>query len=753
MKRRTLRDHLIVLGLLTLLATALLFPYLSGRRPFILLGDQVHQYNAFYTTWKRMLSDFLNRRILPFYSFSSFLGNDWFSSKAYYVTGDILMPLVALFPDVETGLLWIEGWLLIILAGYFFWLFLYAFDPDGDPKVYLCASLLYAFSGTSALSIGQYMFMRAYVLVPLVFLAVEHFRTRGKAAPFLLVSAVQFLNLYYYAFMVSEFLLLYVPFTYYYHGTKLRSRAFLKLLGRLVVTYLSGLLLAGILMVPAALNIVQNPRVGSHDTVSLFFDPRIYLSFLMSFAIQPADVGSSFNYPFHYTSTSHLGVIIYCGALVVPALFGLYRRAKEDRRIRAMFIAELIFLPVLLLPSVNSILHGFSEPSFRFTFLLMFFNCLIFAMVFSRFEENYAMLRSGWRLYLVLYAAAAAVCFLSGIVTWSDHPFHVILMATGLGWLVVYGLLIKSRRKKTALVLSVIEVWTGCVLYSYVHNMNYDFTTPSLDAGIFRYLQDTDSQKFYRIYVDNSQLQPASPMHLNESLIDDYRGVSAYDTTTAGSLSQFLTWIQQTSNLKVIEDPEVLRMLAAEYWCVRSADDLPGGYSFTYVLNNNEYQIYRLDSCRPLAFTYSRLRPLSSVQTGSDGKAIIDWNNELILSDDDYQRLKNEIEDGASVDAQVTSFAEDNDLSLFISVDREQILFLSIPYDRGWSIRDNGEAVEALKVQGGMMGIVLKPGDHTITMHFMPEGLKAATVSSLAGFVLLVVTVWLDHKRTGKESV
>ena len=108
---------------------------------------------------------------------------------------------------------------------------------------------------------------------------------------------------------------------------------------------------------------------------------------------------------------------------------------------------------------------------------------------------------------------------------------------------------------------------------------------------------------------------------------------------------------------------------------------------------------------------------------------------------------------GASVDAQVTSFAEDNDLSLFISVDREQILFLSIPYDRGWSIRDNGEAVEALKVQGGMMGIVLKPGDHTITMHFMPEGLKAATVSSLAGFVLLVVTVWLDHKRTGKESV
>ena len=76
MKRHTLRDHLIVLGLLTLLATALLFPYLSGRRPFILLGDQVHQYNAFYTTWKRMLSDFLNRRILPFYSFSSFLGND-----------------------------------------------------------------------------------------------------------------------------------------------------------------------------------------------------------------------------------------------------------------------------------------------------------------------------------------------------------------------------------------------------------------------------------------------------------------------------------------------------------------------------------------------------------------------------------------------------------------------------------------------------------------------------------------------------
>ena len=83
------------------------------------------------------------------------------------------------------------------------------------------------------------------------------------------------------------------------------------------------------------------------------------------------------------------------------------------------------------------------------------------------------------------------------------------------------------------------------------------------------------------------------------------------------------------------------------------------------------------------------------------------------------------------------------------------------PEDEGRAVRTvvprrfslGSHAFRRLKVQGGMMGIVLKPGDHTITMHFMPEGLKAATVSSLAGFVLLVVTVWLDHKRTGKESV
>ena len=45
---------------------------------------------------------------------------------------------------------------------------------------------------------------------------------------------------------------------------------------------------------------------------------------------------------------------------IIPLLLGIFANISTKHP-RAMFIAELIFLPVLLLPSVNSILHGFDE--------------------------------------------------------------------------------------------------------------------------------------------------------------------------------------------------------------------------------------------------------------------------------------------------------------------------------------------------------------------------------------------------------
>lgn len=419
-KRKNWLPHLQMILLLGILAFALLFPFLTGRRPFITCADQIQQYNPFYEAWERMLKKFFrNRYYLPFYTFESFLGNNFFASKAYYVTGDLLMPFLMLFPDIKTGLMWLEGWLLIVAAGYFFWLFLGSFAEIEKP-VRITAAVLYAFSGSSALYIGQYMFFRAYALTPLVFLAVEQYRTRQKLAPFILSVFLVFLNLYYFGVFIAEFLLIYVPLTYAYHGEKVPSRKFFRFFFTLVLGGILGVMLGGALLVPAALDVLNNPRVGDGSSASLLFDAKVYLALLQNYATMPVDLFSIYDYPFQTGTSGHLTFFsFYSGCAAAPAVFGLYSHRKTNAKVRAIFHAEVALLPVMLLPVVSMFLHGMSEPSFRWTFLLVFFNLLIFALVYGNLPEG--ILQAGWKLYLLLYSAVFVLSLLSGLMHFSSR--------------------------------------------------------------------------------------------------------------------------------------------------------------------------------------------------------------------------------------------------------------------------------------------------------------------------------------------
>ena len=551
--------------------------------------------------------------------------------------------------------------------------------------------------------------------------------------------------------MVSLFLLLYVPFTYSFHGVPVKNAAFRKSFFTMVSGYLAGVLLAGILLVPAALDILHNPRVGARGSVSFLFDLKVYIALLTGGSTMPVDLTSLWPYPFQVGELGHQTFFsFYCGSAVIPVVYSLFFGDRQDFRIRAMRNLELALLPVLVFPWLSSLMHGLSEPSFRWTFLLVLVHLLFFTYLFSHVKQYGKQLSSGWKLYMAVLAGASAIGLAAGILDVHKHSFHLFLIAIGAGLLLLYRGLLKRGWIRGVLVLSAVECLVSSAGYCYTHNVNYDFYTPSLDAKIFKYLQDTDSQKFYRICVENEDLQPVSPMHLNESLRCNYRGISAYDTTYAGTLSAFFEWIGQPGNLKSIADPEVLRMLGTEYWCVKDEKSLPEGYSFDYVLNNNEYEVYRLKNCRPLAFTYSHLRPVSSLEFDEGGRAVIDWNNELIVSDEDYAAWHGLVVPGEESSGIVTGYAEDNDLEITVDLSQTRVLFLSIPYDKGWTLQDNGVTLSTVPVQGGFTGVLLEAGSHTLRMHFMPQGLKAGAFCSLAGAAALGVILFLDHRRRVK---
>lgn len=75
------------------------------------------------------------------------------------------------------------------------------------------------------------------------------------------------------------------------------------------------------------------------------------------------------------------------------------------------------------------------------------------------------------------------------------------------------------------------------------------------------------------------------------------------------------------------------------------------------------------------------------------------------------------------------------------------LMFLSIPYDEGWTVRVDGERAEAFPVWGDLTGVELPAGEHEITLSYISPGFAAGAAISLASAALFVVLYIIFKKR------
>ncbi len=89
---------------------------------------------------------------------------------------------------------------------------------------------------------------------------------------------------------------------------------------------------------------------------------------------------------------------------------------------------------------------------------------------------------------------------------------------------------------------------------------------------------------------------------------------------------------------------------------------------------------------------------------------------------------------------QVTSWT-DTSLEGTISCDETGMLFTSIPYDDGWTILVDGIKQQPEKILDAFISVRLTPGEHTISMSYTPDGLKAGWAITISSAVLLLLLV------------
>ena len=78
-------------------------------------------------------------------------------------------------------------------------------------------------------------------------------------------------------------------------------------------------------------------------------------------------------------------------------------------------------------------------------------------------------------------------------------------------------------------------------------------------------------------------------------------------------------------------------------------------------------------------------------------------------------------------------------------------LILSVPYEKGWTVQIDGENVEPGQFGDALMAFELEAGEHTIRMHYVPDGRNTGILVS-TGSVLILVGCVLWQRRSGKRA-
>ena len=87
------------------------------------------------------------------------------------------------------------------------------------------------------------------------------------------------------------------------------------------------------------------------------------------------------------------------------------------------------------------------------------------------------------------------------------------------------------------------------------------------------------------------------------------------------------------------------------------------------------------------------------------------------------------------------------------TVDKDNVLLLSIPYEKSWKFTANGKPVEAKMVFDALTAIPLPEGTYTIEAKYTPDGLYSGiivTCSTLVLIALFVIFKKLNKKQTNK---
>ncbi len=746
---------------------------------FIFFGDFNVQQIPFYQSCHEAV-----RSGNIFWSSTTDLGANFIGSYSFYLLGSPFFWVTLLFPNNFVP--YLLGPLLILkfaFAALTAYLYIRRFTKA--PQAAMLGGLLYAFSGFSVYNIFFNHFHEVIIVFPLLLLGVELFcaeKRHGVLA--LTVFAAAFINYFFFFGMVV--------FVIIYYLIKMLSGCWKFSFGRFLLMMFEcvlGLAMSAALLLPALGAILGNGRITEFLTGwggILYGKESIYGNIIQCFFFPPDLPAKPVFFPEADVKWSSLG-----GWLPLMGMTGVFTwmQGKRGHWLRRV-IGVMIFMA--LVPVLNSAFYALNAAYYaRWFYMPILMMALSTAMSIEDREVNWWSAYR-WCLFITLGITLVVALFPAkndggnitlGLYTQSEDGVYlfrfIITAAVALISLIIVGILIpliKNNIKffyKTAIpICMVITVLYTAFFISSGQSHSYLIKDVMIDSLIEGEI-DLDDDGGFRVDTYDSVD--------NTAMFYGFRSINAFHSIVPSSVTEFYEFLGEDRSVASRPSAElesirpllsvkyVLNLQGQKPFETAEGTLMPG---YTYKGSESGHDIYENYNYIPMGFAYDyymtepdakyfgdeHIDEMMLKAILLDSKQITKYRNVLPSIKSDYDigniSLDSKLEkvefDYENYAADCKKLAE-NSCSNFeytnygfkasITLKDDNLVFFSVPYDKGFSATVNGKPAEIEKVNVGFMAVLCEKGENEIVFTYNTPGLNLGVKISLAAFSLFAIYI------------
>lgn len=585
-----------------ILSLAMLLPLLLAGKSLVWIGDGDAQYFPYLHYVGNYLRDFAENLFqgdfsVKMYDFTLGMGDDVNAVFRSHPLDFLSVLVPGRYTEVLYNLLTL---LRMYLAGLGFSAFcLYMKRPA---SVALLGSMVYLSCGyVMKLGMMHPTFLSAMIVLPLLLLGAEQVMKKGSILLFSFVTAMGFLSNYYFMYMCTLALGVYVLVRFFELYQDRRGREFFSLAFRMGGAYLLGLGMTAAVLFPTIMRLTSSLRLETESAGEnlLFYENwKRYYQWFLDLIVPYRNTGSN----------THLNFCV----LALPAAVLLFlQKGRKYLGLKAALVLEVV---MLLIPAGGYVMAGFSNVNNRWTFLLSFTLALACVLVFQEFHVLTKKAKRALLILCLAFGGAAAYDYLFQ----AKNPYVLL----GFGELLAAASLLafgtnlwRGKKERMRALFGLVMVSTLINSYATfspsLGNMSSQFT----DRG--QVLSDYETSpytRYSRIEEDGFFRTDTSVMGTgkeNCSVILGYQGVSMYNSVLNGDLTQYLLdqespGINAVHRIFGLDGRTASEALAnVTYYMTAAGDEqqVPYGFALDQQASTAEYFIYK--NQHPLAFGYT----------------------------------------------------------------------------------------------------------------------------------------------------